>query len=393
MKPPPQPSIHLLGVNFRSAPVDVRESLNFTPTATAAFLRQFAEREPDLELLLLSTCNRTEFLLVDPAGGNQIDRLLGRIVEFRPSARILDTECLRYHLEEDAAINHLMRVACGLDSAILGDQQILGQLKTAKAVAGEAGTLGRQLEQLLIHALHAARRSRGETAIGRGAASIGAAVRETITTFDGAAPRILVIGAGETARDIGRHLAKSAAHKLTFINRTLANAQKLAKDCGGRAVEWGDISSELIACDAVVAAAACPRPILTHELLAKVDGPRPRLIVDAGVPRNAASDLPIPTVNIDAIHRQQETALTLRRAAVPDVERIIATEITSWQRWLSSRPVEAYIKRLFGDALRPFVGSDVPLNRETRRVLPASVRRELCLQARELRASVCLDTQ
>lgn len=385
-------SISIIGVNFRTAPVSVRESLSFSPDAIREFLIQFAGDHPEVELLLLSTCNRTEFLLAQPEGADNIDRLLGALTRFRPDAHILHSDCHRYHLEDEDAINHLMRVACGLDSAILGDQQILGQIKAAKAIAGQSGSLGIFLENLLLHVMRAAKRSRRETAIGRGAASIGAAIRETIETSEETSPRTrerprtLVIGAGDTARDIGRHLAKDSNREIIFLNRTLERAQALAEDCGGQAVAWIAIDAQLARADFVVTATSCPRPIITQKLFAglPVDR-RPRLVIDAGVPRNVAPGLPVDIINIDSIHRQQEAAWQLRRAAIPQVESIINAETGNWRQWLRRRPIERHIKNLFAVALGPYVAPDTPLNRETRRLLPAATRRELGIRARQLR--------
>jgi len=346
-EPPDQPELRVLGVSFRTAPVEVRESLAFDPHECAHFLHDMRRELPEAELQLLSTCNRTEFHLASANADDAISRLLARLCLSRPGARILHEECHRYRHGGDAAVRHLARLASGLDSAILGDAQIHGQLNRARQLAGAAGTMGPNLEQALIHAGRAAARARKETNIRRGAASLGAAVKGIIAHQEArrdSATRVLIVGAGEIARDIGRHLAKGDCRRLTFVNRTYSKGAALARDCGGVAAGWTALTELLGATDIVVSAAACPRPILTRAHFQEFC---PELIIDAGMPRNVTDDVPARCLNIDHIREHQDEALAIRRASVPAVEAIIEEELLAWREWRAKRPLERMLKAVF----------------------------------------------
>ncbi|HXG49269.1 MAG TPA: hypothetical protein VNO52_16720, partial [Methylomirabilota bacterium] len=165
--------------------------------------------------------------------------------------------------------------------------------------------------------------------------------------------------------------------RLTFINRTETKARALAEHCGGSALPWEALSSELAVSDVIIAATACPRPILTRQRLqSALRGRRgaPPLLIDAGVPRNIEAGSPFPVHDIDAIRERQETALVRRRAAVPAVERLIEEALAEWERWRAARPIEAALKSLFTHAdplLRAAdaAGADPALGRSLRRLL------------------------
>jgi glutamyl-tRNA reductase len=351
--------IFLLGVSFRTAPVAVRESLSFNRTEAISLLRFAAREHPGIEATVLSTCNRTEFYLAGAPDSRIVERWMALLKQFRPDARVLHSECHRYHRIGNAAARHLFRVAGGLESAILGDSQILGQVRQAVALAGGSGTLGISLQTLFAEASRAGRQARRETAIGRGAASLGSAISGLLAERDGASRgggslrRIVLIGAGEIARDIGRHLAKGTPRELVFINRTLEKAESLAEDCGGRAEPWESLDDALESADCVIAATACQQPILAHSLLSGVQARRagrPLLVIDAGVPRNVEPGSACELIDIDAIRERQESALKARRDAVPAVEQIVEEAVWCWTAWLALRPLEASLKSLYAEA-------------------------------------------
>ena len=345
--------LHLVGVSFRTAPVGVRESLSFTADEARTLMRAFTAGSDQLELLVVSTCNRTEFYVAAPAHVSAIDTLLATLRTLRPHAHILHAQCQRYHQTGAAALRHLLHVACGLDSAILGDTQILGQVKTAMHLAEDAGSLGPWLQHALVQAIRTAKRARHETAIGRGSASLGSAIaallgeREIPLRAAGRTPRVLLLGAGDIARDIARHAAKGAHRTLTLVNRTRDRAETLARDCGGRVVDWENLPAALAAADFVIAATASREPVLTRALLDALPAPGPLLCIDAGVPRNIAPGSAFEVLNIDSIRDRQETALAARRAAVPAVDAIVAGEIAAWEDWCARRPLEGLLKQLF----------------------------------------------
>jgi glutamyl-tRNA reductase len=347
----------VLGVSFRTAPVAVRESLRFNRDEAAALLGAVAMECPDIQALVLSTCNRSEFYLAMSRGGDAAGYLLGKLRKLRPHAGILHVDCQRYQFTGMDAARHLFGVACGLDSAILGDVQILGQVKDAMRVAGESGTLGRHLEQAVIQALKAAKRARTETAIGAGAASLGSAIANLIAERESsvtprAGSRVLIVGAGDIARDIGRNVGKGGHRHLSFINRTLDKARAIAEHCGGIALPWHALPVVLHESDFVITATSASIPILSADLFGGArsgNGALP-LVIDAGVPRNVAAGVPAEVLNIDAIRARQDMVLAQRLRAVPAVERIIGESVIAWERWLAARPVEAALKTMFQGA-------------------------------------------
>jgi glutamyl-tRNA reductase len=360
--------LYLLGVSFRTAPVAVREALSFNRTEAAALLQAAAAELPGLEALILSTCNRTEFYLAAPPDGDAVNRWLACLRQLRPAAPILDAGCARYQASGAAAARHLFRVACGLDSAILGDVQILGQLKEALSVAAECGTIGGYLNQTLSQALRAGKRARSETSIGRGAASLGSALAGMLEgrLATGQAPAMLIIGAGEIARDIGRHLAKRRLGHLTFINRTDDRAADLARHCGGQARGWGELRDALEQAEVVIAATAATAPILqraTLDQIAPRRAGRPLLVIDAGMPRNVETGSVVEVIDLDAIRERQEQVLEQRQAAGPAVESLIAAEARAWEGWRAARSLESAIKLLYQEA--------ATLSRETAACLSA----------------------
>lgn len=347
--------LHLLGVSFRTAPASVREALSFSQTEAAALLQAQSTEWPSVEALVLSTCNRSEFYLAASRESSVVEGWLAGMCRTRPQAPILRTDCFRYHLHGVEAVRHLFRVACGLDSAILGDVQILGQVKDAMSVAAEAHSLGRYLQRAASQAIRAGKRARSETTIGRGAASIGSALAGMLaerlpTVGMGQRPQLLILGAGEAARDIGRHVAKYRLWNLTFINRTDQRAIALAQDCGGHSRPWSALNATLLEADIVITATTASQPILQRTVLdeqVSLRPHRPFLVIDAGLPRNVEPGSAATVIDIDAIRERQDAVLAQRHAAVPDVEQIVEAEVRAWEHWSASLPLEGLIKVLY----------------------------------------------
>lgn len=343
--------LHLLGVSFRTAPVAVREALHFDRDHALELLRELAGDDPNLEVLVVSTCNRTEFYLVSGDGPAAVDGLLATLRRVRPEAPVLRDDTPRYHLAGEEAARHLLRVACGADSQVLGDVQVLGQVRDAGVVADDAGTLGPRLRRLLGHAVRAGKRAHEETAIGRGAASLGSALAGILAGRS--AERILILGAGAVARDIGRHLAKRGLGSLWFVTRTPARATELAEECRGEAHAWSALGTLLQDADVVIAATSTL--VLGREALdaaAAARPERPLLVVDAGVPRNVEPGSRVPVIDLDAIRERQAEVLAARVAALPAVEAIVAGESERFMRWMDGGTTEELIRSLFRDAAR-----------------------------------------
>ena len=349
--------LYLLGVSFRTAPVAVREALSYTASEATALLAEVSNADPGIEALILSTCNRTEFYLSGAADRPVVEDWFKLLRQARPEAPILDDACFRYQLKGGEAARHLFEVSCGLDSSILGDVQILGQVKDAFATAARAGTLGEMLNRSLTQAIRAGKRARAETLIGFGAASVGSALSGMIHEHwaeqrAGRLPNFVLLGAGQAARDIGRHLMKRCAGSITHVNRTYEKAQTVARHTGGQSVPWNELKSSLIGADVVIAATSASEPVLTQDLLAQVAAARPHqplLVVDTCSPRNIERGDRIDVVDIDSIEERRSAVLERRREAIPLVEAIVRQELSNWDRRRAAEPLEEEIKNLYLD--------------------------------------------
>ncbi len=394
-----RPGLQLVGVSFRTAPIAVREQLSFAASETIALLRAAGSRRPDLEAVVLSTCNRTEFYLGPATDPELVQNFLMLVRQMRPQAPILHDACYRYQLGGADALRHLLRVACGLDSAVLGDLQIVSQVKQAVQLASVSGTLGRSLHQAFTEAIRAARRARSETAISQGAASLGSALIGLVGGHLDQTPRrgparILILGAGQIARDIGTHLAKRGCGELWFFNRTLTGAESLARHCGGHALPLAQLESELDEADVIIAATAAPEPLLRRAVLDRIatQGRSP-LVVDAGMPRNVEPGSSLKVWDIDDIRERRESVLAERQAAVPAVEQIIEEQIAAWERWQAAQELEADIALLYESAARRgreaaselFASGAVSCPQKAERIVSRAIRRVLHEHTRKLR--------
>ena len=337
--------LHVVGISFRSASEEVREGLAFSPSQTAALLARARATLPGAELLVLSTCNRTELYVGGAA--DAVDQVHQVLRAERPTAPRLDDGCARYHLTGADAFRHLLRVACGLDSALLGDGQVGGQVRQALTLAERAGTLGAVLSPAVAVALRTSRRARAETEIGRGAPGVGGAVAQALLSrrLDPGA-RVLVLGSGQAARAVTRALVKHGFHGLTVAARNGDAAHAVADQCGALTRPWAELDAAVRAADVVVAATAAPEPVLR-------DVPAGRLVVDAGFPRQVdpgtcAAEL----VSLLALTQEADAAAEARLAAVPAVEGLVAEEVARWALGQRQQPLERAIKHLHQDTAR-----------------------------------------
>jgi glutamyl-tRNA reductase len=277
------------GLNFRTAPIDLRERIAFPEDYIVPALHDLRTRLPSVEeAAILSTCNRTElYCAVD---GNDHGPLAEWLARHRNVSRQTILDASYAHWDQDAA-RHLMRVAAGLDSQVLGEPQILGQVKDAYDVARNAGTLGPELHLLSQVTLNVAKRIRTDTDIGRNPVSIAyAAVTLARQIFsDLSRSRVLLLGAGETIELVATHLQNSGVAGMTIANRTLANARELAERFGGEAIQLTDMPSRLHEFDIVIASTGSALPVLGKgavEAALKVRKHRPIFMVDIAVPRD-----------------------------------------------------------------------------------------------------------
>lgn len=350
MKPSTPGTLALVGADIGSCALAERERLACSPEETAAVLARARTVRGVREALVLSTCNRTEFyLVVDDRGAPE--RWVDRVAEHRgEDARRAFRKGTRLG---DEAVRHLMRVACGLESRLLGDAHIAGQLRAAFTQAASAGAVGPVLTQLARQATHVARRARRTTRIGYGASSLGAAVtalvRQHQVPASGRPRPILIVGAGAVARDVSAHLAKAGCGPLQWTNRSADGARRLADEFAGETAAWADLDSAAGRAAVVITAVSAVEPIMSAERLhraASASSPRP-VFIDLGVPRNLPSDAGAEIITIDDVHARRDHVLALRQAAVPEVESLVDEELLAWHQWLAQRPLEQVIKALF----------------------------------------------
>jgi len=282
-----------LGISHHSAAVDVRERVAFAPEQVGEALADACDSGGVDEVVILSTCNRTEIYAIVPAGIAPAAKAR-ELIEWMASYHHLsaaELQACAYHHEAAAALRHLIGVASGLDSMVLGEPQIFGQLKSAYAVAVEAGTVGAELGRLFPRVFAVAKRVRTDTAIGENPVSVAyAAVDLAGHIFSGLSDcRALLVGAGETIELVTRHLLEAGVSSIVIANRTLGRARDLAHKFGAEAVLLSEIPERLRYADIVITSTASQLPILGKgavEQALKARKHRPMLMVDLAVPRD-----------------------------------------------------------------------------------------------------------
>ncbi len=376
-------SLVLVGLNQRTAPVALRERLSRALEPSGCGTDTTPELPPSWgsgfrEFACLSTCNRLEVYAVSHGThGNARELIVGRLAELGDVA-LDELEPHIYQKEDADAVDHLIRVACGLDSQMLGETQILGQVSQAFASARSNGTSGPLLTYVFTRASHAGKRARSETEISRGGTSISqAAVTLLEKEFGELSSRsVLVVGAGDTVELAVQALHKRGASKVCCVNRTLSSAQALALRFGCQARPWGELAGALASADAVITATGSPHPVIYVDDVAPILEQRqgvPLVFVDIAVPRDVAFEVgSLPGVllhDIDQLEAARDRNLSRRFAAVPDVEQIVARETQRVMEWLHGREATDLLAELreharavadaeLGAALRKLDGLD-----------------------------------
>ncbi|WP_372611896.1 glutamyl-tRNA reductase [Halomonas sp.] len=326
-----------LGINHRTANVEVREQVAFSPSQLESALGELRGLAGVKEAAVLSTCNRTELYCVTGEQGE------GAILDWLGRYHGLDGEDLRrcaYHYLDNDAARHLMRVAVGLDSMVLGEPQILGQLKEAYQAARQAKGLGGELERLFQRAFAVAKQVRTETGIGRNPVSVAyAAVSLASRIFDDLSrSRALLIGAGETIELVARHLHQAGVRQLTVANRTRSRAETLAGPLGGRAITLDEIPEALIEADIIISSTAAPLPILGKgmvERALKKRRHRPVFMVDIAVPRDIEPEVgelgDVFLYTVDDLLEVIDENRRHRQVAADQAESLIEHGVGAWQ--------------------------------------------------------------
>jgi len=333
-------TIWALGINHKTAPVAVRERVAFDPAGMPLVLQHLQELDSVSEVVVLSTCNRTEIYCTgDARGPASVAEWLVHNREIGHS----DLDASMYALGESDAVAHTMRVASGLDSLVLGEPQILGQMKSAFAVAQEAGTVGSELGRLFRQTFSIAKRVRTDTAIGQNPVSVAfAAVRMAQHIFaDMKNSRALLIGAGETIELVARHLRQAGVQHMTLANRTLARAQHLAQEFHAEAVLLEDIPVVLPDADIVISSTASPLPILGKGMVEKALKKRrhkPVFMVDIAVPRDIEEEVgelsDVYLYTVDDLRDIIEENVRSREDAAQQAEELISAGVDHFMREL-----------------------------------------------------------
>lgn len=348
--------IVLVGANHRSAPVSLREQLAFTDDGCVSALRELLALSTVKEALILSTCNRVELLAVisDQPAKDGVDQLSTFLSESSSISKGELSKHLYSYTNEDA-IRHLFRVASSLDSMVVGEPQILGQIRNAYSFATAAGAAGTILNKLLPQALHVAKRVRNETDIASSAVSVSyMAVELGRKIFDSLEGRTaLVIGGGAMAELVARHLIKSGVHRVFFANRTQAKAEELAQTFGGQAVALDQVAGHLAEADIVICSTSSPTYVITADMLRAARRPkqrRPIFLIDISVPRNvdpAVSEIENSFVfNIDDLKSLVLSNVDKRQREAQRAETIVEQEVVRFREVLQGLKLGPAISRL-----------------------------------------------
>ena len=321
----------ILGINHRTAPVSLREKVAFSEERLLAALRTLRELVGVAEVVILSTCNRTEVYWAGSASGAELSKWLER-----HHGNNLDLASSLYVHQEQRAVEHAFSVASGLDSMVLGEAQILGQLKDAYRVAQEAGSTGPALNKLFQAAFSAAKRVRSETRIGENAVSIASATVSLARRVysDLSAQSALLIGAGDMNALVARHFMSAGVNRMVIANRTLSRAQTLAAELKAHAVGLEDLDQELAQADIVIACTASPLPLITQsaaEAAIRARRRRPIFMVDLAVPRDiepGVADLEdVYLFSIDDLQQLIDENRLQREAAAGGARLLIDEEV------------------------------------------------------------------
>lgn len=328
--------LQILGLNHNTAPVEVREQLVFSGDGIDRALDSLTKLEGIDEAVLLSTCNRTEFYITTDDCGRD------RLREWLRNDRQLDASFAEslFALDDDEAIRHIFRVACGLDSMILGEPQILGQLKDAFRHAQDAGTLGNQLSRLMQHTFAVAKKIRTDTEIGASPVSVASAAVNLANQFFAGFTKhtALLVGAGVTVELLAKHLSSRNIGRLFVANRSIERATELAGQFGGFALPLSEIAGTLPEADILITSTASPEPVIRLEHMkaaVKARKRKPIFAVDIAVPRDieaGVGDLEdVYLYTIDDLDRVIQQGQGNREAAAIEADKLLNDEIRRYQ--------------------------------------------------------------
>jgi glutamyl-tRNA reductase len=331
--------IVLVGLNHRTAAVELRERVAFTPTQAREASDMLRSNAILDEVLIIATCNRSEIYgISESASFADIERFFASYHHV-PHAELNHAF---YRHSGFEAVRHLYRVASGLDSMLLGEAEVLGQVRDAYKIALERGTTGRLLNRVFQTSLEVGKKVRSETVLGVQPVSVafaGVKLAEQILG-DLKEKRALILGAGATSERAVGHLRSRGLQHMRLLNRTAKHAEDLSKKFGGEVMPWEAIQQTLVWPDLIVTSVSSPAPVLTHQMLADAmhaRGSRPLFVIDLGVPRNVAANAAdlkdVYVYNVDDLTLIVEQNKKAREAQIPRAEAIIEQQIDKFLRW------------------------------------------------------------
>lgn len=337
----------LIGINHWEAPVEIREKFSLDDKLKRLFL-DGAKREGINSIFVVSTCNRTE-IIANGASTRELIRLLttyssGNLDEFHKYG---------FELEGYRAIEHLFKVATGLDSQILGDLQIVKQVKEGYELSGREGMVSGEMHRLMQHVFRAHKRSRNETSLGHGAATVAyAAVKFAVQTFENLTNKnILLVGTGKIGKVTCKNLINLGAKKLTLINRTRDRAEFVADRFNLEVADMSRLPEQIADADLVIVATGATEPVIRPEhMQPSMENPKFKVMLDLSVPRNIDPNVAtldfVDVANMDMLGDVTDEAYKKREEEVPLVKKIIEQELSDYQLWINEQRVVPTIKAL-----------------------------------------------
>ena len=349
----------VVGLSWRTAPVALREKLAFTDTEMGHALEDLRSQDSIAEAMILSTCNRVEvYSAIDKSAPKSAgERAVAAVRNYLASNRGVDSELLSEALYERTsveALHHIFRVASSLDSMVVGESQILGQLKDAYGRAVSSGSAGATISRCLERAFRVAKRVRTETEIAQGGANVASvAVEVARRVFDLSGKSVLLLGAGKMGTLAARHLRGAGAARIAVANRSIEKAVQLAATVEGVAQPWTKLPELLAGSDVVISSTGSTEPILNKKLVRKALKKRrykPIVIVDIAVPRDADPEIGtldgVYLFDIDDLEKVVAENLRLRGREADAAEQLVRTEVTSFEAWSRGRSAVPTIKGL-----------------------------------------------
>jgi len=344
------------GISHHTAPLEIREKIAIARTDYSKCVKELHQLDGVEEVVVVSTCNRTEIYTIGPRRSREQVRQWLQTLGGLSDAE-MDTHC--YLREREQAVRHLFRVAGGLESLVLGESQIVGQLKESWQMANQAGGVGKVLDRLFQHAFATGKRIRSSTGIGDHPVSVAyITVMLAKQVFgDLASKTVILIGAGEMVELCGRHLHEKGVSNLIIVNRSLQRAADLAEQFGAHAVALTDLSSVLDKADILISSTASPQPVIHAEQVKTALRQRrnqPMFLVDIAVPRDIHPDVGklenIFLYTIDDLRNVVDNNLSKRSEAAEAANTDIDESVLEFMRWLNSARAAVYLQKLHNHA-------------------------------------------